>query len=264
MSRLTESKFRNKIRENVARQVWKILMYLEHGQEAVIARNGESIFLRAWMERQHEQGNTPITVLDCGANRGDYTKALLKLADEFQGLDLNLYLFEPQQDLRETIRSNIPSLAEDHIVGAGVSSSKGTATLNRPATGSTHASLYQRSDNFTDHVEVPLVRLDDFLSERSIPHVDLLKLDVEGHEMEALKGLGEYCHPDKTSVIQFEYGATTLDANSNLKSLFDYLNGRGYEIAKIVKRGLSPRRYRPWLETFQFCNFVACHPDLLK
>ncbi len=264
MSKLTESKFRLKLRETLAREAWRFLMFLEHGQSASVSQNGEWRFLQGWLRLQAEQGRERLVVLDCGANNGGYSKALLEIAAQTQAPPLELFLFEPQPDLQATIRQNLPQLPEGAIIEAGVSSSDGTAILNRPASGSTHASLYQRDERFTDHVEIPLVRLDSFLQKRGIAQVDLLKLDVEGHELEALKGLGEFCHPDKTKVIQFEYGATTLDANSNLKSLFDHLNGRGYQVTKIVPKGLSPRSYKPWLETYQYSNFVACGPNLLK
>jgi LysR family transcriptional activator of nhaA len=73
----------------------------------------------------------------------------------------------------------------------GVGSATTTATLYTDGDGSTLASLYPRDldrfDRTMDQTEtIELVSVDDYCRTRSIDHIDLLKLDIEGNELEAL------------------------------------------------------------------------------
>ena len=95
-----------------------------------------------------------------------------------------------------------------------------------------------------------VVRLDAFLSTRGIAHVDLLKLDVEGAELSALRGLGELLAPERTEVVQFEYGGTTLDAGNRLGDFFELLEARNSNsFCTCCRTGFPTPRRLPW----RFC-----------
>ena len=91
-------------------------------------------------------------------------------------------------------------------------------------------------------------------------YVRAMKLDVEGHEVAALRGLGERLRPETVDVIQFEYGGAALDAGTTLRDLYRLLEGRGYALAKLFPRALELRDYRPWAEHFSYANYVALAP----
>ncbi|BDZ73127.1 hypothetical protein GCM10025856_08460 [Methylophaga marina] len=57
------------------------------------------------------------------------------------------------------------------------------------------ASIYQR--NLTHYnlqldlkEEIQLRRLDNYINEHDIAHIDFIKIDIEGHELRALEGEG--------------------------------------------------------------------------
>lgn len=57
--------------------------------------------------------------------------------------------------------------------------------------------------------------------------------------------------------IQFEFGYASIFARTFLKDFFDYLNGYGYEIYKIMPLGLKKIDYTPEEERVPYANFVA-------
>ena len=58
----------------------------------------------------------------------------------------------------------------------------------------------------TDKQTIDLVRGDDFLRSQKLSSVDLLKIDVEGAEYDAILGFEEHLEKGEIKMIQFEYG----------------------------------------------------------
>jgi Methyltransferase FkbM domain len=149
------------------------------------------------------------------------------------------------------------------IVGAALSDRAGEASLHDGAAGGSQASLVARDGRGAEAsatITVPLIRLGDYLEEQAIGRVDLLKLDVEGSELAALRGLGERLRPEIVDAIQFEYGGTALDAGTTLREAYRLLEARGYVLAKLFPRALEVRGYRAWMEHYAYANYVALAP----
>ena len=48
--------------------------------------------------------------------------------------------------------------------------------------------------------------LDEFITKREIPHIDFLKIDVEGHDADVLEGADHLLKEHRVTVLKFEYG----------------------------------------------------------
>lgn len=64
--------------------------------------------------------------------------------------------------------------------------------------------------------------------------------------------------------IQFEYGGANLDSHNSLMEIYEFLTDRGFKIAKIVPTGLAMREYKPFMENFQYSNYVAISKRVLE
>ena len=101
----------------------------------------------------------------------------------------------------------------------------------------------------------------DYIEEHAIKHIDLLKIDVEGHELKVLQGFEKYLSVDFIDYIQFEYGGANLDSHTSLLELY---SKRHFLIAKILPKGLEIRTYQSYMENFMYANYVAISKRILN
>ena len=130
-------------------------------------------------------------------------------------------------------------------------------------------SLYQRNLSFykikLDQSErIKLMRLDKYIEEKNIMHINFIKIDVEGHEVKVLEGLGNYLNKEFIDFIQFEYGGCNLDSKTSLMEIYNLLTNKGFKIAKILQKGLYLRNYNPDLENYVYSNYVAVSRKILE
>ncbi len=67
------------------------------------------------------------------------------------------------------------------------------------------------------------MRADEYIEKNKIKHISFIKIDVEGHELKVLEGLGNYLNADFIDYIQFEYGGANLDSHSSLLEIYEVL-----------------------------------------
>jgi FkbM family methyltransferase len=124
------------------------------------------------------------TILDAGANIG---VAALWFLGQYPGA--KLFCYEPELNNFSLLRANLAGrdnvILEQVAVGARTES----VTLHLASHGAMHSVM--ASGPAVGGLTVPQIRLDDFLGCHAIDQVDLLKLDVEGSEFEAIRGLGD-------------------------------------------------------------------------
>jgi FkbM family methyltransferase len=80
-------------------------------------------------------------------------------------------------------------------------------------------------------VEVPLVRLDGYLEKKSISEIDILWMDIQGAELDALKGLGDYINLTKMIHTEVPIGGNTeYKGAPTFNELNEYLVEKGFEV----------------------------------
>ncbi|TWU27180.1 2-O-methyltransferase NoeI [Novipirellula galeiformis] len=147
-------------------------------------------------------GTTPGVVLDVGANKGGFASKVLVQAPLTQ-----VHCFEPNGELSTRLEGiastwgafrGSPRCIVNHL-GVGSSMSQMELIVTGMHGASSFLSVADAAtqgwpDMDFDEVRreaVPVTRLDTYLTENSIEAVKLLKLDVQGFELEALKGCGD-------------------------------------------------------------------------
>ena len=240
----------------LGRQLFRLA---ENNDDARQDRNGEEWLLRELLQRHAHSGEKrPFVVFDVGGNVGDYTRAVLRLA-RATGCPVAVHVFEPSPHCVATLQAAFAGEAAVRLTAAAAGPAAGEARLHGEL-GSGHASLLPRDvlrDAPAPAITVPVIALGDYLRAQGVGHIDLLKLDIEGSELGALRGLGDRLDPAIIRMIQFEYGGANLDGRSTLRDFYDLLGARGYRMAKLFPAALEVRRYAPWMEHYAYANYVA-------
>ena len=122
-------------------------------------------------------------IFDIGANHGDKTAA-------FSLISKKVVALEPDCSNFSFLSSRFYNNLKVTVVNKAISSKTGTATffINNPGSGlNTIDQKRQDEMQFKNSYEVKTTTIDLLISEFGKP--DFIKIDVEGHELEVLKGL---------------------------------------------------------------------------
>ena len=201
-------------------------------------------------------GTAPRLVLDVGANQGHWTHFLLK-----RHPNTEVHAFEPQPVCAQTLRGRFGPCPNVSVHQLAVSDAAATLSLYFDFAGSGLASLSKREldhfgIDFTQSIEVKAVALDDYLATSGMGQIDIIKIDVEGHEMAVFKGMKEVlASATPPKVIQFEFGGCNIDTRTYFRDFFQLLS-KQYEIYRLTPFGPDLiDRYREIDECFRTTNF---------
>lgn len=198
-----------------------------------------------------------LILFDVGANIGLYTKLLKEQFNE----NAKIYSFEPSNQTFKTLQSNV-SATNVSLSNFGFGEIETNLTLYSNQEGSGLASVYNRRlDHFGIDLnlkeEIKLRTIDAFCEENEISTIDFLKIDVEGHEINVLKGAKKLIDQRKIRFIQFEFGGCNIDARTYFQDFY-YLLKDNYRIFRIVKDGVFPiKNYKEMYEAFITTNYLA-------
>lgn len=181
--------------------------------------------------------NTSSVVVDVGANFGYFTcLSGNKIGNSGTG---RIFAFEPNPRLVPLLRDNCQinwSMAPIQIHPVAVGAKKGRAVISIPANGAANATLTDVSGD-CDKVEIDVVALDDALPADIV--VDLLKIDVEGHELAVLQGAEKLIRRSPTLAIVMEWSAKQLnDAGTSPKEMISVIENLGLVAKSVPESGL--------------------------
>lgn len=191
------------------------------------------------------------TILDVGSNKG---QSIAFFSQIFRGAQI--YGFEPNPVLFEKLKSEWSSDNSIFICHAGVSDHKGMLELQVTVTDETSTFeplnpdssylkmksrvLGVRPDTMVTHRHmVDVLRLSDFIRERDLSKIHILKIDTEGHEYKCLVGLFEDASviPD---YIQLEVHEDDMYVNrEELKRIPELLSKHGYRQDVVISHGFG-------------------------
>ena len=196
----------------------------------------------------------PSVIIDGGANIGKYS---LIIHEFIPGA--TIYSFEPVKKTFEELKENVGSIEKINPIEKGLYSDNCTREINI-FSSSTHSSLIDIQDlhkKSNKKQTVELVKGDDFMRNHQINEVDLLKLDLEGAEYDAIMGFNEHIEKGKIKMIQFEYGQVNILTRKLLADFYEYFESKGYRVGKIYPKTVEFRKYKPKHEDFLGPNFVV-------
>jgi FkbM family methyltransferase len=112
-------------------------------------------------------------------------------------------------------------------------------------------------------VLVPPISLSSIFSFYDLKHCDLLKIDIEGYELSALRSLGDILKPSVIKNVITEYGPEGCrSAGITGWDIVEYMLNRGYKCKDLhTNRDIKLMEEIPVLQDFQVTDFLFYTPD---
>jgi FkbM family methyltransferase len=181
-----------------------------------------------------------MTVFDVGANVGELTL----LFSRFVGAGGSVHAFEPGGRAFERLEAvcRAASLRNVRLNRLALAEEEGPVSLHVYEDDYLSWSTRARRplEDYGIDVkppaveEVPATTADLYCEQNGIAEIDLLKVDVEGAEFQALLGARRLLAERRVRCLTFEFGQTTFDMGNNPDRIEAYLRDAGYELRNIV------------------------------
>ena len=176
-------------------------------------------------------------MFDVGCREDDY---YVKHQNETQ-----FHLFEPHPSFFNVIASKVSAYSNVKVNNIGLGSTESIIPY------------YEKAQSFVNRWNespsraIPITTIDTYCTDNNINHIDFLKIDTEGFEIDVLMG----CKNKLNTIthIQFEYGGTYPDRGVTLSDVYTLLNGR-----HIFLLGSDGLYHEPLpKEHLQYSNYLA-------
>lgn len=228
------------------------------GHGGIVAKSGEMKAAAAALAKAGVQTRNPM-LFDVGGNIGEWTLAAKEMWPAAQ-----VHVFEPSASHLEKLQSALAALEDVTVNPSALGAEAGEAMLYKDAEITGLASMTKRdlahvglSMDMSETIRVDT--LDRYCQSHDITAIDMLKIDVEGHELDVLTGAAAMLDQRKVAVVQFEFGGCNVDTRTFFRDFYDFFDARNYAIHIAGPGGrLTPvRRYRDFNEQFLTTNYIA-------
>lgn len=182
-----------------------------------------------------------MVVVDAGAHVGDLTLMFARLVE----LTGTVHAFEPAPQTFERLESSCRA--------AGLSNVRLNAVALAEHTGQIDFNVYQAEywawntravrplakygiDIAAPIVmSVPCLTLDQYCEDNGVRHVDMLKIDVEGAELDVLVGADRLLREQRIRLVTFEFGQTTFDMGHTPDEIIAYFHRHNYQVRNLIE-----------------------------
>jgi FkbM family methyltransferase len=174
-------------------------------------------------------GFSPAGAIDGGAYRGDWTRVLWKIWPGVASV-----MIEPQPDQFQILTSLAKKTMGSVVIPKAISRRVGEVSFRL---GGSNSSIVSR-DISDQTICVACTTLDTILDDLPYCRPTLLKLDLQGHELEALDGAGR--HFAQFEVIILEVSILRIGEVPIFSEVDSYMSGRGYQLYDLLSQYYRP------------------------
>lgn len=186
---------------------------------------------RSFLEDVRAREFSPELVLDVGANQGLWTTMAKDIWP-----DANFLLIEPQVEMKKHL-DDLCSSSENVAwieAGAGAEQGKLALTMGEDLTQSTFLPYLDKELlRKGQQREISMITIDSLLASRKLGAPDLVKLDVQGFELEVLRGADSLIGSTELFVMEVSL-FPFMPGMPVLREVIEFMGERGYEVYDIA------------------------------
>jgi FkbM family methyltransferase len=195
------------------------------------------------LTRLREAGVRPATVIDIGANEGQFSVAASHLLP-----DALLYPVEPDPDTAARLRANLPPAAAERVLVTAVGERSGSVQFQVNADSQVSSVLplgEGRRQAFPEAtvqrtVTLPMDTLDALFRDRPLPGPVLLKVDVQGYEDRVIEGGAALLRGIRWVVLEMSF-ARLYDGEKDFMAMVELMRRHGFRFVRPLDFHTSGR-----------------------
>jgi len=169
-----------------------------------------------------------MTVIDIGGHIGYYTTLFAKIV----GNNGKVYAFEADNDNFKLLEKNTGKYKNVILTNKAISDKTGEISFFK-INNSTGCHSIIKSEN-SQIITVPATTLDEFAKQNNIEKIDVIKIDIEGGEPFAFKGMKELFSKSKSLTVVMEFSPEALKkADVNPLEFLQEIKDYGFAILQI-------------------------------
>lgn len=214
----------------------------------------KNVMLFSFYHLIKKMGFTPKHIIDVGANHGEWTRETLSHFPEAQ-----FTLLDPQEWLKtsfQDILDHNPKV-QFHAVGAGAQEGSFKFTIvDRDDSCSFRFTEEEAKAAGYKQVEIPVVTLNQLVSDNNLPVPDIIKIDAEGLDIDVLKGASNFF--GKTEVFLVEAGVVIKTIDNSFLKMINFMDQNGYRLFEITDINRPFESKVLWLVELVFVKKGGC------
>lgn len=194
------------------------------GEEIASPRDGilssmeviqDEVYEKLWSPKETD------IVIDAGAYVGAFTVKAAKLVGE-KGIVIAI---EPEPKNISYLKRNTEPFRNIKIIDSAISNYNGVGTLYISNASPCHTLTHKHKDS----VEIKVNTLDSIATQLKLPHIDFIKMDIEGANLIALEGATETLKRPEVKLAIAAYH-NLLNGKPELPCIATFLEDRGFSI----------------------------------
>jgi FkbM family methyltransferase len=202
-------------------------------------------------------------VFDVGANVGEWAAAALRSMNRTQ----RLHCFEVVPSVRSILHNHLAPWQNCVIINDfGLGASNGAVTFNFDKNVNTITSkfplVYKNSDQI--QLSARITKGDSYISERAVTDIAMLKIDVEGMELDVLQGFEASFTRKIIKAVQFEHGPSHVLSAHTLYAFIEFFKQFEFKVFEVFPQRLIPVTYNFSKENYDGRNYMAFSKEMSK
>lgn len=186
------------------------------------------------VKRLTSAGVAPMSVIDVGANTGQFSMAASK---EFRHADI--YPIEPDPRTATRLRHNLEPRLAANIIRKAVGERDGTITFNVNADSQVSSILPLGDDRqrafpksvVMQQISVPLATLDSLFGNIPLAEPILLKIDVQGYEDQVISGAVSFLASVRWVVMEVSF-ARLYEGEQDFVAIIELMASHGFRFVR--------------------------------